>query len=58
MSTCQAARVPVFRVVSRNVFLRKNSAKRTDDLFCFANDLDSKYGNNRGALHVEIKRES
>ena len=34
------------------------TAQRTGDLFCFANDLDSKYGNNRGALHVVVKRES
>lgn len=37
---------------------RLYTAKRAGDLFCFANDLDSKYGNNRGALHVVIKRES
>jgi hypothetical protein len=32
--------------------------KRTGDLFCFANDLPSKYGNNRGAMHVVIERVS
>lgn len=34
------------------------TARRTGDLFCFANDVDWKYGNNSGALHAIVQRVS
>jgi hypothetical protein len=32
------------------------TAPRTDDLYAFANDLVSKYGNNQGQLRVSVTR--
>ena len=43
----------LLRILSQD---RVHAAARNAELYYFANDLDSKYGNNTGSIRVTVKR--